>query len=53
MRGFGFGVCGVGLGVEYGTSWPGVSRVIEIANVEGSGLVDVESAGILGGGTGM
>lgn len=51
--GFGFGLSEVLLGVEYGTSWLGVSRVIEIANVDCSGLPVIESAGIRAGGTGM
>ena len=39
--------------MEYGTSWPGVRRVIEMANVDCSGLSLVESVGNFGGGTGM
>jgi hypothetical protein len=49
--GRGKGFSGVSLGVEYGTCIPGVKRVIDMANVDCSGLVDSER--ILGGGTGI
>jgi hypothetical protein len=42
----------VGFGVEYGTSWPGFSSVMEMAKVDCSGFPLAES-GSLGGGTGM
>ena len=42
---------GVGLGVEYGIGRPGVSKVMEMANVDCSCLV--APVGIFGGGTGM
>lgn len=52
VLGFGNGFSGVTLGVEYGTSCPGVKRVMEMANVDCSGFPEPES-GILGAGTGI
>ena len=43
----------MGFGVEYGTARPGVRRVMEIANLDGSGLFEEGSAGIVGLGTGI
>jgi hypothetical protein len=40
----------VGFGVEYGTGKPGVRSVIEMANLDGSGLIEATSFGF---GTGM
>ena len=51
--GFGYGSFAVGLGALYGTARPGVKRVMEMANLEGSGLFEAGSWGILGFGTGM
>jgi hypothetical protein len=47
----GLGSSGVAFGVEYGTWRPGVSRVIEMAKVDCSGLV--APGGTFAGGTGM
>lgn len=49
---FGCGFSGVGFGVEYGTLWPGVSRVMEMANVDCSDL-PVAGSGTFAGGTGI
>ena len=52
-RGLGYGFSGVGLGEEYGTLRPGVSSVMEMANVDCSGWSENEFSGILAGGTGI
>jgi len=41
--GVGYGSAAVGLGAEYGTGRPGVRRVMEMANLEGSGLFEAGS----------
>ena len=53
IRGRGKGSSAVGLGREYGTVRPGVSKVMDMANVDCSGLLVKESCGTLAGGTGM
>lgn len=53
IRGRGKGSSGVGFGWEYGTFSPGVRRVMEMAKVDCSGLLVVDSCGTLAGGTGI
>ena len=49
--GLGNGSSAVGLGVEYGTVMPGVSRVMDMAKVDCSGILELGLS--FAGGTGI